>query len=52
MIMWQEIAVILIGCATAGYLIYKIIRLITVAVGKRRHNPCDGCCGCSLKNKE
>ena len=47
--MWQEISVILIGLAAAGYAGRKIYRLFTAR--RRPHSPCDGCSGCPVGNK-
>jgi hypothetical protein len=48
--MWQEISVILILLATAGYVGRKVYRLF--AARRRPPSPCDGCNGCPLGNKK
>lgn len=47
--MWQEIAIILIGLLTIGYVGWKIYSALT-----RRFDPadpCAGCSGCALKEE-
>lgn len=46
--MWQEIAIIGVAIAVISYVGYKIYRLF---IRPKRDNPCEGCCGCSLKNQ-
>ncbi|MDR1645341.1 MAG: hypothetical protein LBS05_05905 [Tannerellaceae bacterium] len=48
--MWQEVAVILIGLATAGYVVRRIVRLIRAR--KRPQSPCDGCGKCPAAKRK
>ncbi|MDR1500168.1 MAG: FeoB-associated Cys-rich membrane protein [Tannerellaceae bacterium] len=48
--MWQEAVVLFIGFVTAGYVGYRIFRLIKAAKHPTE-SPCDGCCGCRDRDK-
>ena len=47
--MWQEIAIILIGLLTIGYVGWKIYSALTRP--SRPGDSCAGCKGCSLKEE-
>lgn len=47
--MWQEIAIIIIGIAVAGYVLWKIYKFVTTP--RDTNNPCGGCSGCALKDQ-
>ena len=47
--MWQEIAVFIIGLIVIFYIGKKIYKFFTHPTGT--DNPCQGCPGCALKNK-
>lgn len=48
-IMWQNIAIIIIGILVAVYACWKIYQTFTFS--KNNRNPCNGCCGCSMKDQ-